>query len=186
MYSINSKEYTYIGSSLSRKSIPKQVPQKQNWVHRTYTLSTGSHCFCCADSIAMLTALSLPSFFISEWFILDKVCIFLFRFAMIFLADVHWGIKSDQYYNALWNNTQFCLLLALTSTNIEKAYDMGIIRIYRSSATHWYKFGVHTLCCSRDRAVFLLQRGKTAFLELELFLLGKIGKTALSWEQHNI
>ena len=63
---------------------------------------------------------------------------------------------------------------------------MGIIRIYRSSATHWCKFGVHTLCCSRDGAVFLLQRGKTAFLEVELFLLGKIGKTALSWEQHNI
>ena len=42
---------------------------------------------------------------------------------------------------------------------------MGIIRIYRSSVTHWCKFGVHTLCCSRDRAVFLLQCGKTAFLE---------------------
>jgi len=81
-------------------------------------------------------------------------------------------------------------LLALTSPNIDKAYDMGIIGIYRSSATHWSKFGVHTLCCSRDKAVFLLQCVKTAFLEVELFLLGKIGKTALSWkivmkESHN-
>ena len=31
---------------------------------------------------------------------------------------------------------------------------MGIIRIYRSSVTHWCKFGVHMLCCSHDRAVF--------------------------------
>ena len=31
---------------------------------------------------------------------------------------------------------------------------MGIIRIYRSSATHWCKFGVHMLSCSHDRAVF--------------------------------
>ena len=30
----------------------------------------------------------------------------------------------------------------------------GIIRTYRSSATYWCKFGVHALCCSRDRAVF--------------------------------
>ena len=44
---------------------------------------------------------------------------------------------------------------------------MGIIRMYRSSATHWCKFGVHTLCCSQDRAVFLLQLGKTALLEME-------------------
>ena len=51
-------------------------------------------------------------------------------------------------------NSEFCPLLALTSTNIEKAYDMGIIRIYRSSITHWCKSGVHTLCCSHDRAVF--------------------------------
>ena len=57
---------------------------------------------------------------------------------------------------------------------------MGIIKIYRSSATHWYKFGVHTLCCSRDRAVFPIS--KTAFLEMEPFSLGKIGKTALSRE----
>jgi len=63
----------------------------------------------------------------------------------------------------LWQNSEFCLLLALTSPNIEKAYDMGIIRIYRSSATRC-KFGVHTLRCSRHRAVFLLQHGKTAFL----------------------
>jgi len=77
-------------------------------------------------------------------------------------------------------NSGFCLLLALTSPTIEKAYDTGIIRIYEFSETHWWKFSVHTLCYSRDRAFFLLQCGKTAFLEMELFSLGKIGKTALS------
>ena len=58
----------------------------------------------------------------------------------------------------LWQNSEFCLLLALTSPNIEKAYDAGIIWIYRSSVTYWCKVGVHTLRCSHARAVSLPQQ----------------------------
>ena len=50
---------------------------------------------------------------------------------------------------------------------------MGIIRIYRSSVTHWCKFGVHTRVVPEIELFFLFQSGKTAFLEMELFLLGK-------------
>jgi len=59
--------------------------------------------------------------------------------------------------------SEFCLLLALMSPSIEKAYDMEIIRIYRSSATHWCKFGVHMMSCSRDRAVFPASMWENSF-----------------------
>ena len=69
----------------------------------------------------------------------------------------HWSLRGmDKFCPGsfpLWQSREFCLLLALTSPNIEKAYNMGIIRIYRSSVTHWCKFDIHTLCCSHDRAV---------------------------------
>ena len=58
---------------------------------------------------------------------------------------------------------------------------MGIIGIYRSSATHWYMFGVHTLCCSQDRAVFPIFPNENSSISLI-----EIGKTALSREQHNV
>ena len=70
----------------------------------------------------------------------------------------HWGAWTnfDQGLSLLDKIVNFAFYLVLTSTNIEKTYDMGIIRIYRSSVTHWCKFGVHTLCCSHDRAVFMM------------------------------
>ena len=40
---------------------------------------------------------------------------------------------------------------------------MGVIRIYRPSVTHWCKVGVHTLCCSCDRAVFPIFPNNTTY-----------------------
>jgi len=58
---------------------------------------------------------------------------------------------------------------------------MGIIRIYRSSVTHWCKFSVHTLCCSQDRAVFLFSPNKTAPSQESCFPTLKYHRPSLYW-----
>ena len=64
---------------------------------------------------------------------------------------------------------------------------MGIIGIYRSSATHWYKFGVRIRCVVPKMELFsLFSPPKTVTSQEKLFSLIEIGKTALSREQHNV
>ena len=51
-----------------------------------------------------------------------------------------------------------CLVLLIFNI-----FPLLLLCLYRSSATHWCKFGVHTLCYSQDRAVFPASMWENSF-----------------------
>ena len=92
--------------------------------------------------------------------------------------DYRSSILFDVLLTKFWQNSGFCLNITHYTESIWYRGHKNL----QVSVPHWCKFGIHTLS-SRDRAVFLFQCGKTAFLEMELFLLGKRNSSSMGTTQ---